>query len=172
MAKLNWRKTFRRLRSHRSYTMRELAVAVQTTVRTVQRWRKEGLTPVSELNWPLLFMGEVAKEFLQARIARRQVTLAPDEFYCVNCRAARLAQPGTRDYIYTGQSFGNGEESVWRIGRCSQCGRELARFGTRSSFFGNAQGVTSNPYERRLEGTSSFPSNVINRKDMNHEIEL
>ncbi|MDZ4724430.1 MAG: hypothetical protein SGI97_11110 [candidate division Zixibacteria bacterium] len=172
MATYNWRRLYRQLRSDLSYTMSELATALNTSPRTIQRWKKEGMKPVSATDWPLLIMGSEAKRFLNCRIRNKRVSLKPDEFYCVKCRAARTALHGTIDHIYTGKTFGNGEECIWRIAKCCICGQELARFGSRFSFFGQFEGVTHTPHNEGLVETSDHPSNVIIRKDVNHEAEL
>jgi hypothetical protein len=72
---------------HRAYEVDEVARRVSVAKGTVRRWMKGDLPALTDQK-PALILGEDLVQFLAARKAPRQ-RCAPDECYCVKCRAPR-----------------------------------------------------------------------------------
>lgn len=83
----------RRLRAAQTYTVPELASALSVSVGTVRSWLKQGL-PAMTGQRPTLILGEAAKEFLADRTAKTKRPLAPDELFCLSCKAPRKPYAG------------------------------------------------------------------------------
>ena len=83
----------RRLRAAQTYTVPELARALSVSVGTVRSWLKQGL-PAMTGQRPTLILGEAAKEFLAYRTAKTKRPLAPDELFCLSCKAPRKPYAG------------------------------------------------------------------------------
>ncbi len=121
----------RLIRSKRSYSTKELAAVLQVTSSTVLRWRKQGLEPIDPEAHVFLFLGQIAKDFLQKMLAKRKHPLKPDEFFCPRCRCPRLPKLQSVEISFTGQSMGHGKELVLRRGICTECGSRMVRITTR-----------------------------------------
>jgi len=125
-----WKQS-RRIKSRRSYTMKELAKLLGIHRRTVQAWRQKGLTPIDPDDKPLLFMGGEIRRFLAARRQAGRCPLQPDEFYCPRCRAARRSTPDSVQVEDTGRRMGECDSSLLIRGECIECGCRMNRFSTR-----------------------------------------
>lgn len=82
------RRSHRVLRATRCYTFEEAATALGVSMGTVRAWAKNGL-PTMKAQRPYLILGEVLKDFLQAKTAKRKAALQPTELYCLSCKAPR-----------------------------------------------------------------------------------
>lgn len=81
-------RSHRALRAARSYTFEEVAIALGVSLGTVRAWAKSGL-PTMKAQRPYLILGEVLRDFLEAKMAKRKAALQPTELYCLSCKAAR-----------------------------------------------------------------------------------
>ncbi len=79
---------YRRVKSHRNYTVEEVASLFSIHKNTVRIWIKAGL-PVSDKKRPLLILGPHLAHFLKDRRMKNKKTCAPGEIYCVRCRHPR-----------------------------------------------------------------------------------
>lgn len=77
-----------RLRAARSYSVIELADALDVSVGTVRRYVRRGM-PVMKAKRPALILGEDAKDFLTAMKNKAKRPLAPNELYCLTCKEPR-----------------------------------------------------------------------------------
>jgi len=91
------RPTSRRIKAHRQYTYEKAAVALGVTPQTLRVWRGEGL-PVLTGKIPHLIIGSDLKAFLDKRNAKARITLRPEQFKCLRCRAAVAPYGGLVDY--------------------------------------------------------------------------
>lgn len=82
-----------RIKSLRCYTVDEAAETVGISARTVRSWIADGL-PVMKNDRPMLIRGDALRAFVEARRSARKISLAPDAFYCLSCRAARHPAEG------------------------------------------------------------------------------
>ena len=78
----------RRLRSAQTYTVPELARALDVSGGTVRGWIRLGL-PALTTQRPTLILGSEAKDFLTERRQAKKYTLHPDEVYCLSCKSPR-----------------------------------------------------------------------------------
>ncbi len=78
----------RRVKIHRQYTYESAADVLGVTAHTVRGWRSVGLA-VLDSQKPHLILGHDLKRFIESRMRKKSGKLAPDEFYCMSCRAPR-----------------------------------------------------------------------------------
>jgi DNA-binding XRE family transcriptional regulator len=88
----------RRVKIHRQYTYEATADVLGVTVQTVRAWREEGLL-VLDSQKPHLILGHELKRFLDNRMPKKSCKLAPDEFFCMSCRAPRAPYGAMADYV-------------------------------------------------------------------------
>lgn len=78
----------KKIKAARSYTIPEVAEVLGCTTRTVRNWAVMGLRVLTE-NRPYLIVGDELKKFLADQSASKKVKLAPNELYCLSCKAPR-----------------------------------------------------------------------------------
>lgn len=78
----------RSVRATRSYTIPEAAEALGVSVGTVRGWVRQGLRMLSGQR-PFLILGSDLRTHIEARRAKGKVQLAPEELYCLSCKAPR-----------------------------------------------------------------------------------
>jgi hypothetical protein len=96
----------RLVKIHRNYTVEEVAKLFGIHKNTVRRWVKEGLATVDDKR-PMLILGHVLVEFLQARRKKNKQTCKPGELYCVRCRVPKLPAGDMAEYSPITEKFGN-----------------------------------------------------------------
>jgi hypothetical protein len=104
----------RLVKTHRSYTVEEVATRFGVHRNTVREWVKRGL-PTCDHKRPTLILGRDLAVFLHARRTKNRQTCAPGELYCVRCRAPRSPAGGMADYQPKTTTLGN------LIGICPRC---------------------------------------------------
>ena len=119
----------RLIKARRSYSFAEVAELYDVHLRTVQRWRTEGLS-VDESSRPFLVMGAALQEFLRARQKKRKHPLKPGEFFCPRCRCARRSVPGAFLMEITDKQLGKQCRLAFIRGICEVCGLRLQRFSS------------------------------------------
>ena len=97
---------WRRLKTHRSYTIEELAVAIGCHRNTARGWMRQGLTPLEDGRRPLLFHGGTTREFLRSRRARLKRKCLPHELYCFGCKEPRSPAGAMADFTLSLGSAG------------------------------------------------------------------
>jgi hypothetical protein len=95
-----------RVKTHYSYTARELADCVGVHKNTVRNWRREGLEPVDK-GRPVLFQGATVRAFLLERNEARKQPCPPGTLYCLRCRQPRAPALGMVDYLPMTSTSGN-----------------------------------------------------------------
>lgn len=78
----------RRLRSAQTYTVPELALALDVSNGTVRAWIRQGL-PALTTHRPTLIVGSEAKDFLKERRQAKKRPLRSDEVFCLSCKSPR-----------------------------------------------------------------------------------
>lgn len=96
----------RLVKTHRSYSVEEVAGLFGIHKNTVRNWIKNGLAPIDSKR-PTLIQGSVLVEFLQARRTRNKQSCKPGELYCVRCRVPRPAGGDMADYSPVNEKTGN-----------------------------------------------------------------
>ena len=82
------RPNHRLVKTHRSYTVEEVARLFGTHKNTVRTWVKAGL-PTCDSKRPTLILGRDLAVYLQARRTKNKRPCQPGEIYCVRCRAPK-----------------------------------------------------------------------------------
>ncbi|MGZ3304844.1 MAG: helix-turn-helix domain-containing protein [Asticcacaulis sp.] len=101
------------IRTHRSYTVDEVARALSVKPITVRRWIKAGLPALTERR-PALIQGADLIKYLDESRAPKH-TCAPHECFCVKCRLPRTPAGGMADYLPFNATTGN------LRGLCPEC---------------------------------------------------
>ncbi len=98
-----------------TYEVGEAAKVLGKSPATIRNWIKDGL-PVMASQKPYLISGEALRDFLQAKYRAAKSPLAPDELYCLSCRAGRNPVGSTVE------ACPNTAKTTRLKGLCSQCG--------------------------------------------------
>lgn len=112
-----------RVKIHRQYTYETAADALGVTVQTVRAWRSAGLA-VLDSQKPHLILGHDLKSFVQNRRPKASCKLAPDEFFCMSCRAPQRAYGAMADYEPFTPLRGR------LVALCGVCERPCGKFAT------------------------------------------
>lgn len=110
----------RLVKSHRCYTVEEIARLFGVHKNTVREWIKDGL-PTSDDKRPMLIFGPDLIAFLQARRSRNKHTCQPGEMYCVRCRTPKFPAGRMADYQAVTEKVGN------LTAICPDCGSLIHR---------------------------------------------
>jgi hypothetical protein len=120
----------RLFRGKRAYSFAEIAEKLDTHIRTVQVWRKEGLPILDDNAKPFLVMGYSLRDFLKARIRGRKIPLRIGEFFCPRCRAPRRSRADQLTAEITDRRLGRTHKQVLLRGACIACGQPLLLFSS------------------------------------------
>jgi hypothetical protein len=93
----NRRHTPRRVKSLRTYDVRQAAKVTGATPGTVRHWHKNGLEAVAG-HWPLIFRGVDIIAFFKKRSTARKQRCGPGRIYCLRCKAPMTPALGMVDY--------------------------------------------------------------------------
>jgi hypothetical protein len=96
----------RLVKSHRSYTVDEIARLFVIHRNTVREWVKAGLQTIDD-NRPMLIVGHNLTAFLQARRAGKKHQCRPGQMYCVRCHLPKFPAAGMADYLPITEKVGN-----------------------------------------------------------------
>ena len=104
----------RRVKVHRSYTVKETAQLLGIHQNTVLRWIKAGLQTIDTR--PKLIQGRELRAFLETRRANKRCSCQPGQMYCFRCRASKSPAGGMVDHRRLTDQLVNA------IGICPDCG--------------------------------------------------
>lgn len=108
------RPNYRLVKTHRNYTVEEIARLFGMHKNTVRAWIKAGL-PTCDSKRPILILGRDLATFLQARRTKNKQPCQPGEIYCVHCRAPKQPAGDMAEYQPITATLGN------LIGICPDC---------------------------------------------------
>ena len=100
------RPNHRLVKTHRSYTVEEVACLFGTHKNTVRAWVKAGL-PTCDRKRPTLILGRDLAAYLKARRTKNKRHCQPGEIYCVRCRAPKWPAGDMAEYQPITASLGN-----------------------------------------------------------------
>ena len=115
----------RRVRIRRTYSVPEVATLLEVHEHTVRRWLKSGLGAIDGQT-PTLIHGAELRRFLDTKAQSRKQKCAPDQMYCLSCRAPRLPTLGS---VHIAD---HNEKTVRLVGTCCTCGVKICRAGSAS----------------------------------------
>jgi hypothetical protein len=116
----NRRHNARRLKSLRTYNVREAAKATGATLETVRRWRAAGLEPVHGV-YPTIYRGVDVIAFLKQRETKRQAPCGPGRMYCFRCKVPKTPAFGEAEFWPDGTRLGT------LVGLCPDCAATMNR---------------------------------------------
>ncbi len=173
MTKKNRTYNTKYIKARDTYTVKELAEAMPVHPRTVQAWRKQGLSPVAEDMGYLLFLGLEIIRFLKVKRQKHKHPLTPGEFYCVTCRQPRHGQADSVSIVLTGKPLGKSAKQAFIRGICETCGRPLLLFSSdlkiRKMIDG---GLLSKEHQAVLLGADDGSVNTDIRGGQNNETQF
>ena len=117
---------YQRVRSHRPYTIATLAALYDVDPATVRRWIKHGGLDVAIIckKRPIVLQGSLVKAWMKARKTAKKQPCAPNEMYCVRCKAPRQIAPESFHIVQRDAA------NLTAKGECVTCGAKLRRFGS------------------------------------------
>jgi len=107
-------------KTHRNYTVEEIANLFGIHKNTVRQWINDGL-PTSDDRRPLLVLGHDLAAFLHNKRRKNKRTCKPGEIYCVRCREPRAPAGDMADYQTVTETQGN------LVGICPRCDAMMNR---------------------------------------------
>jgi len=110
----------RLVKSHRNYTVEEIARLLGKHKNTVREWIKDGI-PTIDNKRPTLVLGRELIAFLRARRAGKKQPCRPGEMYCFGCRAPKFPAAGMLDCQHLTEKIGN------LTGICPDCNSLMHR---------------------------------------------
>jgi hypothetical protein len=111
---------YRLVKTHRSFTVEEVATLLGVHRNTVRHWIKSGLA-VCDGRRPILVLGSELADYLQKRRVARRRPCEPGHLYCVRCRTPKYPALGMADFFATSATLGNIQ------GLCPECGTVMNR---------------------------------------------
>lgn len=118
-----------RVRRRRCYTFAEIAGIYGVHARTVQGWRKNGLTVVADNSRPYLVPGAEVRRFLREAAQKRKHPLKPGEFFCPRCGRPRRSVENQILVEFTGKRLGRYRQAILK-GFCEVCACSLHLFSS------------------------------------------
>jgi hypothetical protein len=97
-----------------SYEVSEAAKALGKNEATIRNWIRDGL-PVMASMKPCLISGAELRVYLRAKYQNSKTKLAPDELYCLSCRA------GCKPVDMAVEAIPNNSKTTRLKGRCGRC---------------------------------------------------
>ena len=133
----------RAIRPTGTYSIEDLAEALEKSPATVQQWIRDGL-PTIDGKEPALVYGWAFREWQEARWEARKTRCAEDEFFCMGCRDRRSAAAGSLASQKTGQG------SARIRARCAVCGTTMYKNVSIETAFELHSGTRQLNEEQRL----------------------
>jgi hypothetical protein len=114
-------------KTHRNYSVGEIAALYKVHKNTVLAWRDAGLTPIADGRKPLVFVGADVSAFLKTKRTKNKHPLRSGQIYCVACRAVKEPAYGEAEYLPLTPTSGN------LRGLCPTCTRLIHRRTSRKN---------------------------------------
>ena len=128
----------RKVKRHRSYTVKRLAKLYDVQPNTVRQWIKKHDLPVIEGSYPVLMHWQDIREWMTDWQAARKWTCADDEMSCFTCNGPRKIKPGTFKITQ------DNTKKVMVQGDCEICGQRINRASSPKKLHINRTNFTPN----------------------------
>lgn len=116
----------RKVKRHRSYSVKKLAALYGVTENTVRRWiNKHGLPTIPD-TYPVLMHWQAIRKWMTKWQEGRRWSCAPDQMSCLKCQGGRHIREST---FWVEQT--NAEKFTLH-GDCEACGNTLNRYSTKA----------------------------------------
>jgi hypothetical protein len=92
---------------------------------------KSGLLVLDINSRPYLIRGEDLRAFIKRKNAKYEVSLQPDELFCVTCKKGVKSNLDDLKILFTQRKVGNSRQVLLK-GKCENCNTKLNRFSTES----------------------------------------
>jgi predicted DNA-binding protein YlxM (UPF0122 family) len=112
----------RRIKRDYPYTLQEIAKLYSVHKSAVRQWLKRGLQKIDKQK-PILIHGRALLLFLKTQQQQRKSPLKANEFYCLKCRAPRMAYENAVDIVIQNNT------RVSIQGLCAVCETSVRRVG-------------------------------------------
>jgi len=116
---------FRRIRPTKTYSLPEIAEALDRDIATVRRWVRDGL-PTLDGQRPPLVLGSELKAWLKAKWSARKQPCQADELRCCTC--GRPRRPSAGSFFIEPKNA----KTVWLNAKCCICGGPMKQIGSRA----------------------------------------
>jgi hypothetical protein len=110
----------RLVKTHRNYSVEDIARLFGVHKNTVRTWLKQGLATIDDRR-PMLILGRELSRFLQERRQKAKQSCGPGRIYCVACRAPKVPAGQMADCTIVSALAGN------LCGICPDCNRLIYR---------------------------------------------
>ncbi|MBF9059982.1 excisionase family DNA-binding protein [Rhodobacterales bacterium HKCCSP123] len=151
----------RLIKTHRIYTVWEVADLLNCHRQTVIRWIKNEGLEADQTHRPWLIRGSDLKSFLGHRQSKRRCQLGPATLYCLGCRCPQ--EPAGRMADYVQQTSTTGMFSAL----CPACGSIMNKVIKRADldFIRATVDVTVQQASPRLVSLKDAPSHVTLKQE-------
>jgi hypothetical protein len=125
-----FKKTFNpnHIKMNRSFSVPEIAETLGVNRHTILYWhKKEGLKAIDD-RVPYMFHGKELRRFIRERQEKRKHKCAPDEFFCLKCRAPRKSIKNQVTITISNRKQLNIQ------GTCPVCSSKINRRNTTANF--------------------------------------
>jgi hypothetical protein len=112
----------RGIKGNKDYEVHELADAACVSPVTVRNWLKDGMGRVDDTR-PAMIMGFQALAYLKSRKAKSKRPMQVGEFYCLRCKAPKMALGSMADYVPTSTNGGR-LKALCKVCECN-CNRNI-----------------------------------------------
>ena len=116
----NRRLSSRRIKTRRSYSVREAAKALGASEATIRAWAASGLHAVADV-YPAIFRGVDIIDFLKRRDAGRRKPCGPGRLFCFRCKEPK---PPAFDEV---EFHADGPQNGTLTGLCPVCATTMKR---------------------------------------------
>lgn len=144
------RPNYRLVKTHRNYSVEDVARLFGSHKNTVRAWVKAGL-PICDGKRPMLILGRELRAYLQARRTQNKQPCESGEIYCVRCRAPKRPALDMADYKPITATLG------MLSAICPDCGGMIFQRANRAKLaenWGNLD-ISFSEAERRVSETDS-----------------
>jgi len=148
----------RKVKRHRSYTVKALAGLYGVGTNTVRQWIRLHSLPTIEGSYPVLMHWKSIREWMTAWQTARKWTCGPDEMSCLKCQGPCKVKAGTFRIATCNKA------TLMMSGECQTCGKLMNRATSQAKLQTEKANFASKSmtYNAPLNAHSSNPKAPLN----------